>query len=96
MPHTTPLSLSVDVVRTALGSVKYPGLTRDIVSFGMVHHITVCDGIVKVQLALRSPDDATVAILRHEITEQLLPLGATIVNVEVTAPAPAPLPTASS
>lgn len=92
MPENQTSTLSSDAVRSALGNVVYPGLTRDIVSFGMVQHVAVCDSTVKVQLALRSPDADTVAQLRHSIAECLRPLGATTVNVEVVTPAPAPLP----
>jgi metal-sulfur cluster biosynthetic enzyme len=40
---TTPDRLTRDVVTDALRRVPYPGLTRDIVSFGMVRHVAVCD-----------------------------------------------------
>ena len=48
--------LTAEVITEALRGVRYPGLTRDLVSFGMVQHVSVCDGRVKVRLALRAPD----------------------------------------
>jgi ATP-binding protein involved in chromosome partitioning len=83
-------SLTVDVVTAALRGVAYPGLTRDVVSFGMVRHVSVCGGHVKVQLGIRSRDDTLPARLQSTIDGALRPLGATMVTVEIVAPAPAP------
>ena len=46
------MSISEEQVKNALKSVKYPGFTRDIISFGLVKSIDVDNGEVKVQLAL--------------------------------------------
>ena len=40
--------VSEEQVRNALKSVKYPGFTRDIVSFGLVKLVSVDNGEVKV------------------------------------------------
>lgn len=85
-------SLTVDVVTDALRHVAYPGLTRDLVSFGMVRHVSVCDGRVKVQLGIRSRDETLPARLQEAIGDALRPLGATTVTIEIVAPAPAPAP----
>jgi len=50
------MSLSEEQVRAALQSVKYPGFTRDIVSFGLVKSIKIDKGEVQVQLALATND----------------------------------------
>jgi len=84
--------LSADDVRAVLATVTYPGLTRDIVSFGMVHHVSVCGTQVKVQLALRSPREDSVAALRDAIDGALTARGASVVAVEVVVPPAAPLP----
>ena len=81
--------LTRDVITDALRHVPYPGLTRDLVSFGMVQHVAVCDGRVKVQLGMHTRDEALVAQLNSSITEALTPLGATDVAVEVVPPKPA-------
>ncbi|MGD1086964.1 MAG: Mrp/NBP35 family ATP-binding protein [Verrucomicrobiota bacterium] len=44
--------LNQELVTTALKSVKYPGYTRDIVSFGIVKNIAVNGGAVSVSLQL--------------------------------------------
>src|SRR6266481_7055214 len=50
------MSVSEEQVRDALKSVKYPGFTRDIVSFGLVKSVNIDNGEVKVQLALATND----------------------------------------
>ncbi|MGH7654322.1 MAG: P-loop NTPase [Gemmatimonadaceae bacterium] len=82
--------LTADVVTEALRGVAYPGLTRDLVSFGMVQHVSVCDRRVKVQLALLTTDQSIPDRLEHAIEEALRPLGATAIAVEIGLPAPSP------
>lgn len=43
-----------DSVRRALQTVKYPGYSRDIVSFGLVHELTVANDAASVQIQLTS------------------------------------------
>jgi ATP-binding protein involved in chromosome partitioning len=83
-------TLDVESVRTALGRVAYPGLTRDLVSFGMVKHIAVSGDEVRVQLALRTEDASVPALLRASVAESLRSLGATTIVVEIVKPEPAP------
>ena len=87
---TPAASLTRDVVTDALRRVPYPGLTRDIVSFGMVQHVAVCDGRVKVQLGMHTRGESLIGKLRASIRDALTPLGATDVVVEIVAPATAP------
>ncbi|MGA2868296.1 MAG: iron-sulfur cluster assembly protein, partial [Verrucomicrobiota bacterium] len=48
------LMLSQDTVLDALKSVKYPGFSRDIVSFGLVKEIAAVNGAVTVTMQLTS------------------------------------------
>jgi ATP-binding protein involved in chromosome partitioning len=50
------MPLSETEVRAALRDVKYPGFSRDIVSFGLVKSVNIDNGEVKVQLALATND----------------------------------------
>ena len=50
------MSISEELVRNALKAVKYPGFTRDIVSFGLVKSVNIDNGEVKVPLALATND----------------------------------------
>ncbi|MEJ5238340.1 MAG: iron-sulfur cluster assembly protein, partial [Limisphaera sp.] len=49
-------NLSAEDIRAALRSVKYPGYSRDIVSFGLVQDIRVDGDRVHVVLHLNSPN----------------------------------------
>jgi ATP-binding protein involved in chromosome partitioning len=85
-----PAELTAATITDALRGVPYPGLTRDLVSFGMVSHVSVCDNRVKVQLALRSQDPAMPAKLQAAIEKALGAIGAVSVVIEIVPPAPAP------
>ena len=52
--------LTEDDIKNALKAVKYPGYSRDIVSFGLVKQIAANDGAVSVsmQLTTANPDVA--------------------------------------
>jgi ATP-binding protein involved in chromosome partitioning len=86
--------LTGERIRELLATVRYPGLSRDLVSFGMVEHVSVCDGRVKVRLAIATRDPGIPAQLRTRIADALLPLGATTVAVEIAPPNSTPKPTA--
>jgi ATP-binding protein involved in chromosome partitioning len=65
------MQLSEEQVRDALRSVRYPGFSRDIVSFGLVKHINIDDGEVKVQLALTTNDPNVPATIKSEAEKTL-------------------------
>jgi ATP-binding protein involved in chromosome partitioning len=65
------MSISEERVRTALKSVKYPGFTRDIVSFGLLKSIHIDNGDVQVQLALATNDPNIPAAIKNN-TESAL------------------------
>jgi len=52
------MPISEDQVREALKQVKYPGFSRDIVSFGIVKLISIEGGAVTVQMALATNEPA--------------------------------------
>jgi ATP-binding protein involved in chromosome partitioning len=66
------MSISEEQVTNALKSVKYPGFTRDIVSFGLVKSIHIDDGEVKVQLALATNDPNVPAAIKNDAEIALL------------------------
>jgi len=96
MRETTTVAepLTSERIREVLGQVRYPGFTRDLVSFGMVEHVSVCEGRVKVRLVVATRDPGKRARLRSEITEALRALGASAVAVEIARPNPTLRPTA--
>src|SRR3954469_25211307 len=52
------MAVTEEAVKEALKAVKYPGFSRDIVSFGLVKDIQVNGGNVAVQLTLATNDAA--------------------------------------
>src|SRR5437016_2978846 len=60
------MSISEEQVKNALKSVRYPGFTRDIVSFGLVKSVNIDNGEVKVQLALATNDPNVPATIKND------------------------------
>jgi len=65
------MSISEEQVKSGLKSVKYPGFTRDIVSFGLVKSIHIEEGEVKVQLALATNDPNIPAAIKNDAERAL-------------------------
>ena len=63
--------ISEEQVTNALKSVKYPGFTRDIVSFGLLKSVHIDDGEVKVQLALATNDPNVPAAIKNDAESAL-------------------------
>ncbi|HET9418481.1 MAG TPA: Mrp/NBP35 family ATP-binding protein [Chthoniobacterales bacterium] len=64
-------AISEDQIKEALKSVKYPGFTRDIVSFGLIRSVQIGDGEVKVQLALATNDPNVPATIKTDAERTL-------------------------
>lgn len=73
-------------VREALADVRYPGLNRDIVSFGMVRSVSVHDGRVHVSLVLAAKRAEVPDLLRAAIRERLALLGVVRSEVQIVPP----------
>jgi len=65
------MPLSETEVRAALRYVKYPGFSRDIVSFGLVKSVNIDNGEVKVQLALATNDPNVPATIKTDAEKVL-------------------------
>src|SRR6516225_6176769 len=65
------MSISEEQVREALRAVRYPGFSRDIVSFGLVRSVQIDDGEVRVQLALVTNDPNVPATIKTEAEKAL-------------------------
>jgi len=80
--------LTQDDIRNALKAVKYPGYSRDIVSFGLVKEISAANGAVSVSMQLTSPNADAAQQIKEESERVLQALpGVTRVLVEVRQPA---------
>lgn len=79
-----------ETVKQALQTVKYPGYSRDIVSFGLVKQIAASDGSISVQIQLTSGTPELASQLKGECERVLQALpGARGVYVDIRLPAPA-------
>lgn len=82
------MSLSEQDVLAALQRVRYPGFTRDIVSFGIVKGLEVRGGAVRVRLHLGAGNPGVAPALEKDARAALEALpGVRSVEVEVTAAA---------
>jgi len=66
------MSILEEQAMNALKSVKYPGFTRDIVSFGLVKSVSIDNGEVKVQLSLATNDPNVPATIKNDAEKALL------------------------
>lgn len=63
--------MTPDALKEHLKQVKYPGFSRDIVSFGLVKSAALIDGIAKVSLALTTSDPKIPLHLKTEVEKCL-------------------------
>ena len=79
--------MTPDEIKEQLRQVKYPGFSRDIVSFGLVRSAALVDGTAKVSLALSTNDPKIPLHLRREVDLCLRAIPGvreTIIDVAVT------------
>ena len=85
--------ITEDLVKRALQSVKYPGFSRDVLSFGLVKKIAVNGGAVSVHMDLNSSNKEAADQIKTESERAIRSLsGVTNVFVEVKTQAPAAAP----
>ena len=65
------MPVSEDQIKEALKTVKYPGFSRDIVSFGIVKGIDLRNGDVTVQLALATNDPNVPQTIKNQAESAL-------------------------
>jgi ATP-binding protein involved in chromosome partitioning len=83
------MQISEDKIRDALRAVRYPGFSRDIVSFGLIKAININDGEVKVQIALATNDPSVPATIKNDAENVLRSVaGVRIATVLVDIHAP--------
>ncbi len=83
--------MTTEQIKEQLKQVKYPGFSRDIVSFGLVRSAGFFEGTVKVSLAVTSSDPKVPLQLKSDVEKCLRPMpGVKDVLVEISvAPAKA-------
>jgi ATP-binding protein involved in chromosome partitioning len=80
--------ISEKQITEALKAVKYPGYSRDIVSFGIVKHIAAANGAVNVTIDLTSSNAEAAQQIKADAERVLRALpGVQMVSVQVNQPA---------
>ncbi len=90
---STTAELTEEKVLEVLKTVKFPGLTRDIVSFGFVKDLAVGGGNVSFRLEIMTESPRAAEEIQRDATEKLrgLPgVHAVTIRLDVQAPAPPP------
>ena len=91
------MPLDKESVQKALGQVRYPGYSRDIVSFGLVKGIEVTlEGKVTVGLAVTSADPAIPRQLYAEVEAALKAIGVAQPEIAITVTVPKNTPVAAA
>ena len=89
---TETAELTEEKVLEVLKTVRFPGLSRDIVSFGFVKELTVGGGNVAFRLEIMTESAKAAEEIRREATERLRSLpgvSAVTIRVDVKAPSAA-------
>jgi len=83
--------LTPDSIKEALKAVKYPGYSRDIVSFGLIKDIAANQGAVSVVMQLTTPNEDVARQIKTEAERVLNTLpGVNHLYVDVRQPAATP------
>ena len=85
--------LTEEKVLEVLRTVRFPGLSRDIVSFGFVKDLTVGGGNVAFRLEVQTSSPRAAEEIQRDATERLRSLpgvNAVTIRLDVREPAPAP------
>jgi len=83
-------------LRDALRGVKYPGFSRDIVSFGLVRTIDARDGLATAHLEITTADANLPAVLHQAVEKALLAVpGVRQAKVEIAVTVPKQTPAAA-
>ena len=86
--------ITQDLVRAQLSTVKYPGFSRDIVSFGLIKDVRVTGADVLVQMTLATADARIPQAIKEQseaAVGQIPGIGRVTVRIDIQAPAhPAP------
>ena len=87
--------ITPELVRTQLATVKYPGFSRDIVSFGLIKDVRIDGADVTVQMALTTNDPRVPQATKEGSEAAIAQLaGVEKVTVRIDIHAPAQTPTA--
>lgn len=76
--------MNKEQVLKLLEDVKYPGFSRNIVSFGMIRNLFIDDNSAKVELNITSADDTIKSQIKQNVESKLRDAGFQTVSVLIT------------
>lgn len=76
--------MTEDAIRNALSVVRYPGFSRDIISFGLVKSISIKNGVVAVGIEIQTRDPKVPEQIFKDCHEALDEMAGASENVQVT------------
>lgn len=85
--------MTVENIKTSLKEVKYPGFSRDILSFGLVQEVAFTGGTARIRLAVTTSDPKVPTQIKKDIEEvvgRLPEVREVAVEIAVTAPKATP------
>jgi ATP-binding protein involved in chromosome partitioning len=88
-PSSTQTMIDKETIRSALKAVKYPGFSRDIVSFGLVENIAVDGNSVSVRIQVTTADNSIPPQIKasaENVLSQVDGIGRTQIDVVVQQP----------
>ena len=88
-PAIASAAVSPEFVKEALRNVRYPGFSRDIVSFGLVKDVRHEDGVLRVHIEIATKDPKVPEQIFkdcHAILDPLPDVGTVKVEIEVMEP----------
>ena len=82
---TNETTVSQEALQAALKTIKYPGFSRDIVSFGLVRSASLENGKATINIAISTSDNSIASKIRDDIEEAIGKVsGVDRVDVNVT------------
>lgn len=81
--------MDISTLKETLKTIKYPGFSRDIVSFGLIQNIDLADGHASIQIGVTTSDPKVPKQIKDEVEAKIGELdGIESVNVELVVNAP--------
>lgn len=81
--------MNSDLIKQALSTVRYPGFSRDIVSFGLLKDLQIDSGRTRVLLEIQTKDPATPEKIFkdcHAVLAEIPDIGEVTVDIEIKDP----------
>ena len=83
---TNETTVSQEALQAALKTIKYPGFSRDIVSFGLVRSASLENGKATINIAISTSDNSIASKIRDDIEEAIGKVSGAVSYTHLTLP----------